>query len=228
MMIEPGGDIMSAPSYILDIIYSLAWLLAVIFALWMAGRMILRNISQVQENKDDMASERPLILMVWLALGGLFAIPLLDFIGIIDAFVETFVPLFAIPASQFVTVSGTEPWPLFTIMRGALLLLVYGFTLWLGLKVLRIWNIPIDLSIRVTPFEKVFMILSFGGLAHRAVEMIVLDTVTSAASVFSLRLGSQLMGWGISWILALLLLGIILLAMLNRLDSLQQKGSHRG
>ena len=213
---------MSAPSYILDTIYSLAWLLAVIFALWITGRIILRNISRVQENKDDVALECPLILMVWLALGGLFATPLLDLIGIIDAFLETFVPLFTIPASQFVTVSGTEPWPLFTVMRAALLLLVYGLALWLGSKVLRIWNIPIDLSIRVTPFEKVFMILSFGGLAHRAVEMIVLDTVTSAASFFSLRLGSQLMGWGLSWVLALLLLGSILLVMLNRLDSLQE------
>jgi len=222
MILKPGGGIMSAPSYILNTIYSLTWLLAVIFALWIAGRIILRNISQVQENKDDVALEYPLILMIWLALGGLFAIPLLDLIGIIDAFLETFVPLFAIPASQFVTVSGTEPWPLFTVMRGALLLLVYGLALWLGLKVLRIWNIQIDLSIRVTPFEKVFMILSFGGLAHRAVEMIVLNTVTSVASAFSLQLGSQLLGWGISWILALLLLGIILLAMLNRLNAHKQ------
>ena len=117
MVIELGGDIMSASSYILDTLYSLAWLLAVIFALWITGRIIFRNISRVQENKDDVALERPLILMVWLALGGLFATPLLDLIGIIDAFLETFVPLFTIPASQFVTVSGTEPWPLFTVMR---------------------------------------------------------------------------------------------------------------
>jgi len=223
MRIEPGGDIMSAPSYILNTIYSLAWLLAIIFALWIAGRIILRNISQVQENKDDMALERPLILMIWLALGGLFAIPLLDLIGIIDAFVETFVPLFAIPASQFVTVSGTEPWPLFTGMRGALLLLVYGLALWLGLKVLRIWNIPIDFSIRVTPFEKVFMILAFGGLAYRAVDAVVGVVISSAATALSFRLGAQLAGDGISWILALLLLGLILLIMLNRLDASMQK-----
>lgn len=214
---------MSAPSYVLNTIYSLAWLLAIIFALWIAGRIILRNISQVQENKDDMALERPLILMIWLALGGLFAIPLLDLIGIIDAFVETFVPLFAIPASQFVTISGTEPWPLFTGMRGALLLLVYGLALWLGLRVLRIWNTPIDLSIRVTPFEKVFMILAFGGLAYRAVDAVVGLVISTGASALSLRLGSQLAGDGISWILALLLLGLILLVMLNRLDARLQK-----
>ena len=214
---------MSAPSNILNTIYSLAWLLAIIFALWIAGRIILRNISQVQENKDDMALERPLILMIWLALGGLFAIPLLDLIGIIDAFVETFVPLFAIPASQFVTVSGTEPWPLFTGMRGALFLLVYGLALWLGLKVLRIWNIPIDLSIRVTPFEKVFMILAFGGLAYRAVDAVVGVVISTGASALSLRLGSQLAGDGISWILGLLLLGLILLVMANRLDASMQK-----
>lgn len=214
---------MSAPSYILNTIYSLAWLLAVIFALWIAGRMILRNISQVQEHKDDMAFERPLILMIWLALGGLFAIPLLDLIGIIDAFVETFVPLFAIPASQFVTVSGTEPWPLFTGMRGALFLLVYGLALWLGLKVLRIWNIPIDLSIRVTPFEKVFVILAFGGLAYRAVDAVVGLVVSSGATALSLRLGSQPAGERISWILGLLLLGLILLVMVNRLDARFQR-----
>ena len=214
---------MSAPSNILNTIYSLAWLLAIIFALWIAGRIILRNISQVQENKDDMALERPLILMIWLALGGLFAIPLLDLIGIIDAFVETFVPFFAITASQFVTVSGTEPWPLFTGMRGALLLLIYGLALWLGLKVLRIWNTPIDLSIRVTPFEKIFMILAFGGLAYRAVDAVVGVVISSAATALSFRLGSQLAGDGISWILALLLLGLILLIMLNRLDASMQK-----
>ena len=223
MIIELGGDIMSAPSNILNTSYSLAWLLAIIFTLWIAGKIILRNISQVQENKDDMALERPLILMIWLALGGLFAIPLLDLIGIIDAFVETFVPLFAIPASQFVTVSGTEPWPLFTGMRGALLLLVYGLALWLGLRVLRIWNTPIDLSIRVTPFEKVFMILAFGGLAYRAVDAVVGVVISTGASALSLRLGSQLAGDGISWILGLLLLGLILLVMANRLDASMQK-----
>ena len=223
MIIELGGDIMSAPSNILNSIYSLAWLLAIIFALWIAGRIILRNIAQVQEQKDDMVLERPLILMIWLALGGLFAIPLLDLIGIIDAFVETFVPLFAIPASQFVTVSGTEPWPLFTGMRGALLLLVYGLALWLGLRVLRIWNTPIDLSIRVTPFEKVFMILAFGGLAYRAVDAVMGVVISTGASALSLRLGSQLAGDGISWILGLLLLGLILLVMANRLDASMQK-----
>ena len=219
MIIETGGDSMSAPSYILNTIYSFAWLFAVIFALWIAGRIILRNLSQVQEHKDDMALKRPLILMIWLALGGLFVTPLQDLIGIIDAFVETFVPLFSIPASQFVTVSGTEPWPLFTSMRGALLLLVYGLALWLGLKVLHIWNIPNILSIRVTPFEKVFMILAFGGLVYRAVYTVVVLVISSGATALSLRLGSQLAGDGISWILALLLLGLILLVMLNRLDA---------
>jgi hypothetical protein len=223
MIIEPGGDIMSEPSNILNAIYSLAWLLAVIFALWIAGRIILRNISQVREHKDDMVLERPLILMTWLALGGLFAIPLLDLIGLLRAFVETFVPLFTIPASQFVTVSGTEPWPLFTGMRGVLFLLVYGLALWLGLKVLRIWNVPIGLSIRVTPFEKVFVILAFGGLAYRAVYAVVGLVISSGATALSFRLGSQLAGEGLSWILALLLLGLILLVMLNRLDARLQR-----
>ena len=223
MVIEPGGDIMSAPSNILNTIYSLTWLLAIIFALWIAGRIILRNIAQVQEHKDDMVLERPLILMIWLALGGLFATPLLELLGIIDAFVETFVPLFTIPTSQFVTVSGTEPWPLFTGIRGALFLLVYGLALWLGLKVLRIWNIPIDLSIRVTPFEKVFMILAFGGLAYGAVNAVVGLVISSGATALSFRLGSQLAGDGISWILALLLLGLILLVMANRLDARLQE-----
>ena len=214
---------MSEPSNILNAIYSLAWLLAVIFALWIAGRIILRNISQVREHKDDMVLERPLILMTWLALGGLFAIPLLDLIGLLRAFVETFIPLFTIPASQFVTVSGTEPWPLFTGMRGVLFLLVYGLALWLGLKVLRIWNVPIGLSIRVTPFEKVFVILAFGGLAYRAVYAVVGLVISSGATALSFRLGSQLAGEGLSWILALLLLGLILLVMLNRLDARLQR-----
>ena len=225
MIKEPGGDTMSAPSDILNTIYSLAWLLAIIFAFWIAGRMILRNLSQVQEYKDDMALERPLILMIWLALGGLFVTPLQDLIGLIDAFVETFVPLFSIPASQFVTVSGTEPWPLFTGMRGALFFLVYGLALWLGLKALRIWNIPIGLSIRVTPFEKVFMILAFGGLVYRAVFALVGLVISSGATALSFRLGSQLAGEGLSWILGLLLLGLILLIMLNRLDARLEKDS---
>ena len=224
MIIEPGGDIMSAPYDVLSVIYSQALLLAAILALWLAGRMILRNISQIRGFKDDFALKRPLILMMWLALGGLFVIPLIDLIGIIDAFVETFVPLFAIPASQFVTASGMEP-SLFTGMRGALLLLVYGFALWLGLKLLRIWNAPIDLSIRVTPFEKIFMILVLGGLAHSAVEEIVFGVVFTGTTALSFHLGSQLAGWGISWILGLLLLGLILLVMLNRLDARLEKDS---
>lgn len=213
---------MSSPNFILGTIYSLALLLAAIVALWLAGRMILRNISQIRGFKDDFALKRPLVLMMWLALGGMFVIPLIDLIGIIDAFVETFVPLFAIPASQFVTAAGMEP-SLFTGMRGALLLLVYGFALWLGLKLLRIWNVPIDLSIRVTPFEKVFMILVLGGLAHSAVEEIVFGVVFTGASALSFHLGSQLAGWGISWILGLLLLGLVLLVMLNRLDARLEK-----
>ena len=48
MIIEPGGDIMSAPYDLLSAIYSLALLLAAILALWLAGRMILRNISQIR------------------------------------------------------------------------------------------------------------------------------------------------------------------------------------
>jgi hypothetical protein len=140
---------MTAPYDVLSVIYSLALLLAAILALWLAGRMILRNISQIPGFKDNFALKRPLILMLWLALGGLFVIPLIDLIGLIDVLVESFVPLFAIPASQFVTAAGMEP-SLFTGMRGALLLLVYGLALWLGLKVSRSWNIPIDLPIQLT------------------------------------------------------------------------------
>ena len=144
---------MSSPNFVLGTLYSLALLFAAILALWLAGRIILRNISQIRGFKDDFASKRLLILMMWLALGGLFVIPLIDLIGVIDAFVATFVPLFAIPAAQFVTAAGMEP-SLFTGMRGALLLLVYGFALWLGLKVSRSWDIPIDLPIQLTPLEK--------------------------------------------------------------------------
>ena len=213
---------MTAPYDVLSAIYSLALLLAAIVALWLAGRMILRNISQIRGFKDDFALKRPLVLMIWLALGGLFVIPLIDLIGIIDAFVETFVPLFAIPVSQFVTVSGMEP-SLFTGMRGALLLLVYGLALWLGLKVSRSWDIPIDLPIQLTPFEKIFMILVLGGLAHSAVEEIVFGVVFTGATALSFHLGSQLAGWSISWILGLLLLGLVLLVMLNRLDARLEK-----
>ena len=216
---------MTAPYDVLSAIYSLALLLAAIVALWLAGRIILRNISQIRGFRDDFALKRPLILMMWLALGGLFVIPLIDLIGIIDAFVATFVPLFAIPASQFVTAAGMAP-SLFTGMRGALFLLVYGLALWLGLKVLRTWNVPNDLSIRVTPFEKIFMILVFGGLAHSAVEEVVFGVVFTEATALSFHLGSQLAGWGISWILGLLLLGLILLVMLNRLDALPPKNFH--
>ena len=43
--------------------------------------------------------------------------------------------------------------------------------------------------------------------------------VFTGATALSFRLGSQLAGWGISWILGLLLLGLLLLVMLNRLDA---------
>ena len=209
---------MSAPYDVLSVIYSLALLFAAILALWLAGSMILRNISQIRGFKDDFASKRLLILMMWLALGGLFVIPLIDLIGIVDTFVGTFVPLFAIPASQFVIAAGIEP-SLFTVMRGALLLLVYGLALWLGLKGSRSWDIPIDLPIQLTPLEKIFMILVLGGLAHSAVEEIIFGVVFTGATALSFHLGSQLAGWGISWILGLLMLGLVLLIMLNRLDA---------
>ena len=63
------------------------------------------------------------------------------------------------------------------------------------------------------------MVLVFGGLVHSAVEQIAFGVVFTGATALSFRLGSQLAGWGISWILGLLLLGLLLLVMLNRLDA---------
>jgi hypothetical protein len=119
-----------------QLVYSISniiMFLAVIPALWVSGRIILRN---------PVLEERSISLFLWLVLGGFFLIPMIDVLAELRSLISFIVSpeenMGAIPIFL-----GTTSWLLYSIISLALTIFVYAVAIYYGRLLLAKHGLPV-------------------------------------------------------------------------------------
>ena len=214
---------MDASSDFLSSVGSIGYFLAAFPALWIAGRIILRNYS---------GGHRAAQFILWLALGGLFFTPITDALRYLSSVVELIIPWFwnSFTINVFL---GMGPFMAYSAIQLALGITVYGFALYyLRTMILQV-KITIPQTIKIENRELGFILLGIAGLANHMVSGLVIGVVSIYLP--SLVEGVEMLhlskGFWISWLLGLLVLLVTLWIMNERLarrqEALLQIGSRK-
>lgn len=190
----------------IHLIYSILSILAVlcIFAgLWRAGRFLPACINWIHSKIDhDLLSQPFAKIILWLALGGLFTLPLLDLVR----WLGNLANIVVVPSGQgdggFTTFLGIAPFWVYYGFNIFLMLAIYGIVFWFAMNFL---SIPGEF----TKMERTFIILSVASLFYRGVSNIF-------TYIFSLQLPSNLaqQDFGIPGFVFEVLVGFIILLLI--------------
>jgi len=189
---------------------SIGYFLAAFPALWISGRIILRNYP---------SDHRPAHLFIWLALGGLILTPITDFLRYTSSVLSLIVPLFWSSATITVFL-GMGPFMASSGITTAMGIVVYSLALYSLRPIFAGNKIPIMEAYRAEKWELGFVLLGVAGLANRMVS----GLVTGFVSIYlprlteNLDLAQLLSGFWITWLLAFLLLLVTLWIMKGRLS----------
>jgi len=189
---------------------SIGYFLAAFPALWISGRMILRNYAE---------DHRTTRLFIWLALGGLILIPIADCLRYTISILSLIVPLFWNSATVTVFL-GMGPFMASSGITTALGIVVYGLALY-SLRSIFVGNkIPIIQEYRVEKWEQGFVLLGIAGLVNRMVSGLVTGFVSMYLPLLTddKDLAQLLAGFWITWLLAFLILLVTMWIMNERLS----------
>ncbi len=138
----------------LDALFNILIVLAVIPALWVAGRIVLRN-----SIIDQMAVR----LFVWLVLGGFFLIPLVGLVSVLRNLLSVILSgQTASPLDQ--KFLGLTIPALYAAMDAIIWLIGYGIALFYGPRLMRQYGARVSDALRLTPLEQAFAVLGLAGL----------------------------------------------------------------
>ena len=163
--------------------YSIALLAAGIAALWIAAKIVLRNVPK------PMLVSHSFAMIIWLVLGGLFVIPLTDFVTQFYLIFSVFVHPFSTTTATLNTIWGSASWSLYAGSRIFLPLLIYSIVLLVASKPIHTRWSTISEFVRLSPAEGWLILLVFGGLVNLILEGILLGIVLPSASHFPVQLG---------------------------------------
>jgi hypothetical protein len=137
----------------LEIFYNIAvsilFLLTVLVALWVSGRIIRRNL---------VGADRSTQLFLWLVLGGFFRIPLVDLLSALGTLIAQ-----TIPVDPSLSELSVRPDITVTIVK----LLIYAFGIYFAQRVIAKHNIPFLRKLTLSSLERVFIVLGMAGLFNR-------------------------------------------------------------
>jgi hypothetical protein len=201
---------MDASFQILDSVGSILIFLATIPALWVSGRIILKN--PLGDHRTQ--------LFLWIALGGLLLIPLVDLISYLRDLI-----LLAIPSDQSASniplFLGTSSWLIYSVIAIIMGVIVYSFAIYYGGRILEKGRLPILKELTLTSLEKGFFIVGIAGLFHRMIRGIVINFIWMRLPVARDISSQGLVGSLVGWIIAFLLLAIAVISMNGRLQGEQ-------
>ena len=189
---------------------SIGYFLAAFPALWISGRIILRNYA---------GDHRQAHQFIWLALGGLILIPIADCLRYTISIVSLIVPLFWNSATVTVFL-GMGSFMASSGITTALGIVVYGLALY-SLRSIFVGNkIPIIQEYRVEKWEQGFVLLGIAGLVNRMVSGLVTGFVSMYLPLLTddKDLAQLLAGFWITWLLAFLILLVTMWIMNERLS----------
>jgi hypothetical protein len=150
-------------------IYSIMSILAILFiivGLWIAGKFLPACINWIHPKVNNDLLSRPFAkIILWLALGGLFTLPLLDILR----WLGNFANIVFIPVGQggdgFTTFLGLIPIRVYYGFYLILMLAIYGIVVWFTIDYL---STPGQFN----QTERIFIILSVASLVYHGVSNI--------------------------------------------------------
>lgn len=199
---------MGANSQILYLVSNLLIFLAVIPALWVSGRIMLRN---------PVSEYRSIMLFLWLALGGFFLIPMIDVL----AQLRSLFSLIISPEENMGTVYlflGTASWLLYAILSLALTVVVYAVAIYYGRRLFAEHGQPMIQKLSLNDMEQSFIVFGIAGLLNAMINGIVMNFLwlrnTGVTRIDYLGTPGVILGW----VLAFLLLALAILYMNGKLE----------
>src|SRR5687768_5452202 len=140
---------MSAAFEILNFVASILIFLALIPALWISGRIILRNL---------ITADHRTRLFLWLVLGGFFLIPLADLISYFSSLLMLAVPLDQ-NTTPVVLFLGTTSWFTHTRLFTTIGVSIYALGIYHGSKIIDEKRLPVIKDLALSSLEQHFMVL---------------------------------------------------------------------
>jgi hypothetical protein len=195
---------------ILDSVAGILIFLAIVPALWIAGRIVLKN--RLGDHRTQ--------LFLWLVLGGFFLIPLVDLISYLRDLISL-----AIPSDQNVTnfplFLGTSSWLIYSVIAITMGVIVYSFAIYYGGRIIENRRFPILKELTLNSLEKGFILLGVAGLFHQMIRGIVINFIWMRLPVSQYVSSQGLIGSLVGWIIAFLLLAIAIISMSGKLQGEQ-------
>lgn len=200
---------------IMSSLVSIAVFLAAFPALWISGRIILRN-----DTSDNSTSK----VFIWFALAGLILNPLIDFIRYLGDLLSLIIPSLRNTAPIIVFL-GAGPSIFYSTLTLVFGIIVYG----LGIYYMRVLvaqdQIPFLKGLQLRNWELGFVLLGIVSLINQMVRGIVIRFV----SIYLPSLTAQqdfvqgVVSFWISWLLGLIILLVTVFIMNERIDRMENE-----
>ena len=179
-------------------------------ALWIAGRIILRNFTD--EN-------RALKVLLWFTLGGLILIPLVDIIRYLSYILYLIIP----SSDKFNSATvflGVAPYIYYSTIALVLGIVVYGLAFYQARMLVSQNKLQFIQGLKISNWEFGFIILGIAGLVNRVVGGIVVNFVTIYIPSLTTQLDQTQLsrGFWISWLIGFVVL-ILTLFLLSELPN---------
>jgi len=179
--------------------------LAAFPALWISGRIILRNYAS-----DDRTTQ----IFLWLILGGLILTPLNDFLRYLGSVLSLIIP--SLWNSGTISVFlGVGPFLLYSTITLILGVIIYALAVYYTRKMVAQGKIPILQELQLDNWELGFVLLGIAGLINHMVSGLVVTFVNINVPIMTARqdLAQLSKGFWISWLIAFLILLVLLFIM---------------
>ena len=176
-----------------------------LLAVWIAGRIVLNNLSLLQNN---VSSNRAIQLIIWLALGEILTQPLIDLLALAQLFTT-----FSFENGEAYTLWGNVPAFIYDLCVVFILLFIYGITLITGWMPFFKRVPPILESIQLSPFERIFSLFTIAGLVNHAIRSVLTGIIWFQGSAGPVSFGKGIAGFFAGWLTGLLIVGIAIYVM---------------
>ncbi len=138
----------------LDALFNILIVLAVVPALWVAGRIVLRNSS------IDQIAVR---LFVWIVLGGFFLIPLVGLVSVLRNLLSVILSGQTASPLDERFLGLTIP-ALYAAIDAVIWMIGYGIALFYGPRLMQQYGARVSEALGLTPLEQAFAVLGLAGL----------------------------------------------------------------
>jgi hypothetical protein len=193
---------MEASYWIYPILSFLA-LVGIIAGLWIAGKFLPTFINWIRVREpNDLLSQSFIKILLWLALGGLFTLPLLDFVRWLGNLMNLVLAFVGQADNGFFTSLGLISSQIYFVFHLILVLALYGIVVWFAMDFL---SAP-DQFNQIT---RIFMVLTIASLFYRGVSNIFIY-------IFSIQLPPNLIqkNYGVSGFLIEVVVGFVILCLI--------------